>query len=274
MSKRNNFFGSKTSLTARTIAFLAATGISDTTIANALNTMDLALIANGLDTKMKALYPFVGGTATTHKFNFMNPADTNAAHRIFWAGGITHSATGVLFNGTTGYGNTNIIPSTTFSSLATSAICYYSRTSAIVNGQRDFSAFTSSGPPSMSIGTNTGAFISDNLYYATNRLSAAIANALGLLMGSRVSTTDHRTFKNGVQIGSTDVADNGPQPGLPTIPLFIGAANVSASGATSASNFSTKEVSFAAASDGLTTTEAANLYTLVQNLQTSLSRNV
>ena len=89
MSKRNNFFGSKSSYTARTLAFLAATGITDTTISNALNTMDIALIANGLDTKMKALYPFVGGTASTHKFNFMNAADTDAAFRLTFAGGGT-----------------------------------------------------------------------------------------------------------------------------------------------------------------------------------------
>ena len=73
--------------TARTTAFLAATGITDTTIANALNAMDLALIAAGLDTKMYALYPIVGGTATTHKYNFMNPADTDAAFRLTFSGG-------------------------------------------------------------------------------------------------------------------------------------------------------------------------------------------
>jgi len=92
--------------TARTTAFLAATGISDATIANALNTMDLSLIANSLDTKIQALYPYVGGTATTHKFNFMNPADSDAAYRIVWAGGVTHNSNGVTGNGTNGIGDT------------------------------------------------------------------------------------------------------------------------------------------------------------------------
>ena len=31
---------------------------------------------------MKAIYPFVGGTATTHKFNLKDPADINAAFRL------------------------------------------------------------------------------------------------------------------------------------------------------------------------------------------------
>ncbi len=112
MSKRNNFFGSKTSYTARTTAFLAATGITDTTIANALNTMDLALIAAGFlpsgtgAGKIEALYPYVGGTATTHKFNFVNPADTDAAYRIVWSGGVTHDVNGITGNGSNGYGQT------------------------------------------------------------------------------------------------------------------------------------------------------------------------
>ena len=40
---------SRNGLTVRTAAFIAATGISDATIISALNTFDLSLIANGLD---------------------------------------------------------------------------------------------------------------------------------------------------------------------------------------------------------------------------------
>lgn len=92
--------------TARTLAFLAATGISDTTIANALNAMDLSLISTGLDAYIDALYPYVGGTATTHKYNFMNAADTNGAYRINFAGIITHDANGITGNGSNGVGET------------------------------------------------------------------------------------------------------------------------------------------------------------------------
>ena len=65
------------SYTARTTAFATATGITDATILGALNTFDLGLISNSLDTKMKAVYPFLGGTASTHKYNFMNAVDNN-----------------------------------------------------------------------------------------------------------------------------------------------------------------------------------------------------
>ncbi len=55
---------------------------------------------------MRALYPFVGGTASTHKFNLKNPLDTNAAYRLTFFGGVTHSSNGIIGNGTNGYADT------------------------------------------------------------------------------------------------------------------------------------------------------------------------
>ena len=52
---------------------------------------------------MKALYPFVGGTATSHKFNLKDPRDLDAAFRLQFNGGWTHNSNGVTPNGTNGY---------------------------------------------------------------------------------------------------------------------------------------------------------------------------
>jgi hypothetical protein len=98
--------------TARTTAFLTATGITDQTIIDALNAMDNSLISAGLlpsgtgAGKIKALYPFVGATAGTHKFNFVDPRDLDAAFRLTFNGGWTHNSNGVLPNGTNAYGDT------------------------------------------------------------------------------------------------------------------------------------------------------------------------
>ena len=73
------------------VNFVNATGISDPTIINAICTLTTSLKNNGLWNKMNAIYPFVGGSATTHKFNLKNPADTNAAFRLSFTGGWTHS---------------------------------------------------------------------------------------------------------------------------------------------------------------------------------------
>ena len=86
---------------ALTTAWIAATGETDTTIISALNTLETDLTTYGLTAKIKALYPMVGGTAAKHKFNFMDARDTDAAYRLTFNGGWTHSSTGALPNSET-----------------------------------------------------------------------------------------------------------------------------------------------------------------------------
>jgi hypothetical protein len=62
-------------------AFLTATGITDPTITSAINTLVISLKNDGVWSRMVAIYPFVGGTADTHKYNLKNPQDTDAAFR-------------------------------------------------------------------------------------------------------------------------------------------------------------------------------------------------
>jgi hypothetical protein len=223
----------------------------------------------GIWTKMKAIYPFVGGTATTHKFNLKNPLDTNAAFRLVFSGGWTHSSTGALPNGTNAYANTFFVPSASLTLLNTH-LSFYSRTAAIGNNQRDIGAYM--GPysvPSFGIGTNTGVLISDHYWFTTNRMSRSIPNAQGLMLTSRINDTTHKAYRNGVQLGATDTVSNSTNT-MPNAVLFIGATNTD-SGATSYSN---KQCAFASIGDGLTDTEAANLYTAVQTYQTTLGRQV
>jgi len=114
-------------------AFITAASITDPTQQAAINTLVVDLKADSLWTKMKAVYPFVGGTSTTHKFNLKNPLDTDAAYRLVFSGGITHSSTGVLPNGTNGLANTYLNP---LSKLTNNNLhlSYYSRTNvAAVN---------------------------------------------------------------------------------------------------------------------------------------------
>jgi len=64
---------------------------------------------------MKAQYPFIGGTAATHKFNLNNPVDTDAGFRLTYGGTITHSANGMQGDGSTGFAHTFINPSISLS---------------------------------------------------------------------------------------------------------------------------------------------------------------
>mgnify|MGYP003403117835 FL=1 len=91
--------------TARTAAFILATGITDPVIIAALNTFDLGLISNSLDSAMIAMRIFVGGNAIDEAVDFF------ANRNIAFNGGWTFP-NGALGDGTTGYYQSNIVPDT------------------------------------------------------------------------------------------------------------------------------------------------------------------
>lgn len=86
--------------------FITAAGITDSTQINAINTLVLDLKSYGIWTKMKAVYPFVGGSATSHKYNLKDPRDLDEAFRMVFNGGWTHDSNGVKANGIDGWGDT------------------------------------------------------------------------------------------------------------------------------------------------------------------------
>ena len=65
------FFGP--SLDPDAQAFLTAAAITDPTISGAINTLVVQMKADNIWTKMKAIYPLVGGTDNTHKWNLKIP---------------------------------------------------------------------------------------------------------------------------------------------------------------------------------------------------------
>ena len=90
--------------------FFFAADIVDTTQKLAVNQLVIDLKVTGIWTKMLAVYPFVGGTATTHKWNLKNPLDTNAAFRLTFSGGWTHNSLGIKMNNTNTSANTFVTP--------------------------------------------------------------------------------------------------------------------------------------------------------------------
>jgi len=90
-------------------AFITAAAITDATQQAAIDTLVKGMKADGIWTKMKAIYPFVGGTATTHKWNLKDPRDLDAAFRLVFNGGWTHSSTGATPNGTNGFTGVRIV---------------------------------------------------------------------------------------------------------------------------------------------------------------------
>lgn len=247
-----------------TTAWIAATGETDTTILGALNTLESDLTTYGLTSKMKALYPMVGGTSTKHSYNFINTAQ----YQISWNGGGTHSSTGYLPNGTNGYGNTNF--DATLLSLNNAHIAVYSRTNS--DGLFcDIGYLTASSLSSDE--TNLFSKYLNNLYpriHATNSgLSNSVTSA-GLMMANRISSTTVKGIRNTT---ITDLSNTSVTVGTSTNDdIYIGALNNQT--IPSPLYYSSREYALASIGEGLTDTEAANFYTAVQTFQTTLGRQV
>ena len=242
-------------------AFITAAGITDTTQISALNTLVNDLKTYGLWTKMKALYPFVGGSAASHKFNLKDPRDLDAAYRLVFNGGWIHSSNGAKPNGSTGYADTKLAPNV----MAQNSIhaSFYSRTD-ITGAYWDLGAFNAGGGVVIGPRYQSGAsFVYMNV--KSNDNTTDNNPTIGLYMGNRTSSTTNTLFRNGV------IIVNGSKTSFAPISLniYLGADNEVA-----VVGYSPREQAFASIGDGLTDTEASNFYISVQKFQTTLGRQV
>lgn len=251
------------------VAFLTATQITDNTIKQAINTFVTSLKTNNIWTKFKAIYPFVGGTSETHKYNLKDPRDANNAFRITFYGGWTHSSTGALPNGFNTYADTYLVPSTDLP-LNSTHFSYYSRTNASTQSA-ELGMQNSFGRIITNISWSNGISYTDQYNSSSNRISQSQANSLGLYSSNRVNTNTLKYFKNGVQMSTTNTNTASPNSSNLNISIFIGNFNNFGS---PGNDYSTKQVSFFAMGEGLTDSEISNLYTSVQALQTTLNRQV
>lgn len=246
-------------------AFIAATGITDSTQQSAIGTLVTDLKGYGIWTKMQAIYPFVGGTADRHKYNLKDPRDLNAAFRLVFNGSWTHSATGATPTGGTGWANTFYIMGT--HGLQNDChISYYVRNHVA-------GSFTE-------MGINAGLGNPTNIAYNWNG-SAYPANqsgqsALGAAstspsywINSRTSSSGYAWYRNTTKT-SINVTSGTPNN---TYTIAIGGyRDGGGSGFIYAG--SGRECGFATIGRGLTDQNVSDLYTAVQSFQTTLGRQV
>jgi hypothetical protein len=240
-------------------AFITAAAITDPTQQGAINTLVTDLKGYSIWTKFKAIYPIVGGSASSHAVNLKTPGTYN----LTFATGVTHSSNGMVSNGTTGYANTNFTPSTDGMLLNSAHLSFYSRTDSNVYevemGNWNNTASTlilirqaGSGTVRMNNGPANVDFLN--------------TNAQGFYLSNRTASNIIKAFKNGVsQVTSSQVSNS-----LPNNNIFLLAFN----NAGLINYYSTKECAFASIGDGLTDTEAANFYSAVNAYQVALSRNI
>ena len=243
-------------------AFLTAAGITDPTISSAICTLVTTMKSDGTWAKMSAIYPMVGGTATTHKFNLKNPLDTNAAFRLSFIGGWTHSASGSLPNGSNSYADTFFNPLAN-ASLNSHHISYYSRTNSNLTEVEVGGANASQGSV-LEIRTANITYFRINSIFTY--ITAADTDSRAFYIANRTASNVINGWKNFTKIATGTTASGT----MSAQNYYLGALNNNGA----ISFYSRKQCAFASIGSGLSDTEAAALYNSIQAMQTTLSRQV
>ncbi len=244
-------------------AFITAASITDPTQQSAVNQLVIDLKAASIWTKMKAVYPFVGGSASSHKWNLKDPRDLDAAYRLTFSGGWTHSTTGALPNGTNGYANTFFTPST-HATLNDEAIGFAIRTNnaAISGDPVDMGSFNSVSQASI---VSSAASAATRLNAAS--VSAAQVTRVGFFSACKTSATSTTLYKNGSSIATGNSGGS-----LPTNEVLIGNMAINVGPTPYGIGYTNNEFTIAFISTALNGTENAALATAVSTFNTTLSR--
>lgn len=243
-------------------AFITAAGITDPTQQSAINQLVLDLKGYSLWTKMTAIYPIVGGTASAHSYNLKNTAQ----YQITWNGTLTHNSSGVTPTAGMSYGNTGLIPSSVLS-LNSAHISAYSST---ISGGFDLGGCTDFAQSDRIGFTRNYA----GVYYAINQTSGWNFTAINLTAGFAVCSrtgsggSDCKIYQN----SSLHDTGNQPSSGLSTNEIYLMQYNYN--NTVTGSNQSSATYSYFSIGDGLNATDVSNLYTAVQAYQTTLGRQV
>jgi hypothetical protein len=249
-------------------AFINAAAITNPTQQNAINALVIGLKAQGLWTKMRAIYPFVGGTASTHKFNLKDPRDLNAAFRLVFNGGWTHSNNGVQGNGVNNWMNTFFNPQTQFSAnLSSSHFSIYSRTIIpLLSGQFPVFIYTPNQDAYLYVQEFNGQIDLWGYMQGENELYGNItsSNTLGLFTISRINNLSNSLYRNQSNLAT----------GIDSQIVTYTSNIVTLGGNDSIAQYSNNQYAFSTIGTGLTNTDTSNLYTLVQTFQTTLGRQV
>jgi hypothetical protein len=271
----NSNSGLTESFLPETREFILASAISDYTQQIAIDNLVFNLKNYNLWDKMYAIYPFVGGTsAINHKYNLINPQDTNDAYRLVFSGSWTYNNLGVS-SATLSIGN---FANTFFNPFSSSSVSqnsvhisvYLGTAMATTNNIMGVAAATSPGTttPALQIIRTTGGFngATVNGGNATNLMSVGSGALTGFILGNRTASTTANAWLNGNKITTSAVASLTP----PNFNIFLGVRNqANARGAPTQA-----QMRFVSIGQGLTDIEASIFAKIVQTYQIALNRQV
>lgn len=251
-------------------AFISAAGITDSVQSGAVGTLVESLKTAGVWSKLLIAYPFVGGSASAHKWNLKDPRDMDAAYRLVFNGNWTHSSTGATPDGIAAWADTKLNPASALSAASYAELTYYRTNPSQPSTYVSQGARIDSTSPVQSFHTHF--YSGDGNTYVDFGQRLVVANstygpAIGAYSISRLSDSLITVYRNGSSVATGTSTNNQ----MPSLNSYLGAMNYNAQGV---ANYNSRQLAFYVISSGLTNTEMAALYAAVQAFQTTLGRNV
>ena len=249
-------------------AFITAAAITDATQQSAVNQLVLDMKDAGIWSKMKAVYPFVGGTATSHKWNLVNPVDSDAAFRLVFSGGWTHSATGALPNGTNAYADTFLNPLNNLQQFSHHH-SFYHNTDNIGTSFRTFGGARNGLNTDFRTGIegNGTEIVFRDLGGINNDTGYNSSTLKGFRASIRVANDSFQIKQDGTFTTSTTIT---VVNSFPNVSCYLAAYNNSGT----ERYYAAMQIAFHSIGDGLDASEGLALRNAVVAFQTTLSRNV
>lgn len=250
-------------------AFISAANLTNLTEKQAICQLVQDLKANNLWNAFLTIYPMVGSTPLSCSLNLKNVAQ----YQLSWNGLWGFGSTGAIPNGFNSWANTGLNPAS-ISGLSPQNISmsYYSRTQSAIAG-------TEAGCQGLNI-QNTYLIVKipsnapNNDYsrlFASRSMPSPIASSASYSLGFstliKPKNNVLQIYHNGVMVHAENVTI---PTALPNYNIYLGATNVHGA----AGGFTDKECAWFSIGRTLTTLENATLYTIVQNFETTLSRQV
>jgi hypothetical protein len=228
-------------------AFITAAGITDNTQKNAINTLVLDLKGYSIWTKFKAIYPIVGGIASSHAVNLKTPGTYNLSFGTGW----THTSNGMTSLMT--WAQTGIQPSTVLG-LNDAHLSYFT---SLVDSTQACMIGAYNAPNRLAIYT-AGVYGVNSAAWSSYTYSGGGAK---FRIISRLSSTVQKFANNGTIQTATLNSSVRPTANIELARL----------GGFGSDNFN-GICKFASVGDGLLDADIANFNTAVTTYQTALSR--
>lgn len=228
-------------------AFITVASITDPTQQSAINQLVLDLKSASIWTKMYQFMPFCWNDATKNQYDLM------LNQNVLFSGGITHASGYIQGNGTNGYVDTQINPTT--KPLDSIGHSYFSNTESQENiymGAYDgkyFTTYPRNTTNESRIIINSGGSITQ----VTN------TSSLGYYSFNRTASNVLNLYKNGLSLISGSVASTS-QPNL----------NLHFLKANGISTYSARQYNCYALHQGLNATESLALYNAITTFKTTL----